>query len=239
MFCIAICDDEPAVCLEIERLIWKDERLQDYDISINIFRSGEELIAFMESDHKFDIIILDIEFPTMNGVEIGRTIREEKKDELTQILYISSKKSYAMELFDNRPLSFLIKPVDKDKLIVLILKAIELSNIADAQFEFKEDGLLKFLPCKEIRYFASENKKIHMETTTGRKIFYGKMGDIQEKLTKNNFIRIHQSILINYEYIAKALYTEIYLTTGEILPVSQRYRVVVRESLNESRRKRR
>jgi len=120
MFRIAVCDDHVQICTEIETIIRDSKKLKSYDIEIDIFHSGESLLGYIERNHNFDLLLLDIELQLMNGVEVGRKIREDQKDEITQILYISSKQSYAMELFDNRPLSFLIKPIDKDKLIHLI-----------------------------------------------------------------------------------------------------------------------
>ena len=50
----------------------------------------------------------------MNGVEIGKYIRKKLENNVAQIVYISSKKSYAMELFENRPFDFLIKPLTEE-----------------------------------------------------------------------------------------------------------------------------
>lgn len=59
----------------------------------------------------FDIVFLDIELPKISGIDIGKKIRDEMHDETTKIVYISGKDSYAMGLFDVRPLNFLIKPI--------------------------------------------------------------------------------------------------------------------------------
>ena len=71
---------------------------------------------------QYDIIFLDIMLPQMDGVELGSYIRNVKNDNYTQIVYISSETSYAMELFEVRPLNFLIKPLDEKK----IQKVLEL-----------------------------------------------------------------------------------------------------------------
>lgn len=239
MFRIAVCDDHVQICTEIETIIRDSKKLKLYDIEIDIFHSGESLLGYIERNHNFDLLLLDIELQLMNGVEVGRKIREDQKDEITQILYISSKQSYAMELFDNRPLSFLIKPIDKDKLIHLIERAINISNISCSHFEFKQNGLIKQIMYKDIIYFSSKDKKIHMISIEGEKIFYGRLDEVEKILPDEVFIRIHKSIIINYDYISIASYDKIQLTTGEVLSISQRYRSIVREKLNKSRRSRR
>ena len=47
----------------------------------------------MLDEIRYDLIFLDIEFPKMDGIEIGKYIREIKKDNITQIVYVSGRKS--------------------------------------------------------------------------------------------------------------------------------------------------
>ncbi len=68
----------------------------------------------MAGGEYFGLIFLDIEMQYVNGIEAGKIIREKMKDELTKIVYISGSDNYAMELFQVRPLDFLIKPISKD-----------------------------------------------------------------------------------------------------------------------------
>ena len=82
MFRIAICDDNGAVCSAIE--------------NIDGFQSGEELLKELDDHEKYDLIYLDIELARLNGVEVGRYIREKLLDDYTQIAFISAKSSYAL-----------------------------------------------------------------------------------------------------------------------------------------------
>lgn len=72
----------------------------------------------------------------LNGVEVGKKIRDQLCNETSQIVYISGKDSYAMELFDVRPLNFLIKPLQKEKIEVVVRKAIDLVDKGNQFFEF-------------------------------------------------------------------------------------------------------
>lgn len=67
------------------------------------------------------MFFLDIEIEFMNGVQVGRFIREKLQDDNTLIVYMSSYTKYAMELFEVRPMDFLIKPLNEKK----IIKALE------------------------------------------------------------------------------------------------------------------
>ncbi|MDE7311231.1 MAG: GHKL domain-containing protein [Eubacterium sp.] len=65
----------------------------------------------MKNREPFDLIFLDIVLDKMNGVEAGRIIREQMEDNTTQIIFISSKENYTLQLFKIRPFDFLVKPV--------------------------------------------------------------------------------------------------------------------------------
>ena len=118
MFRIAICDDNGAVCSAIENIIDDFFKTETMHYEIDGFQSGEELLKELDDHEKYDLIYLDIELARLNGVEVGRYIREKLLDDYTQIAFISAKSSYALELFQIRPIHFLVKPFTPDRLSV-------------------------------------------------------------------------------------------------------------------------
>lgn len=127
MLRIAICDDAEIICIKIENIILQYQEKELDRFEIEVFYSGEELIRFIESDHSFDLLFLDIELKSIDGIEVGRIIREEMGNEEMQIIYISGQQNYAMDLFENRPLQFLIKPLQEKIIISYLEKAIKLT----------------------------------------------------------------------------------------------------------------
>ena len=123
MFRIAVCDDDEIICSEIERIIL--EYGSRDEINVEVFLSGEEFCKFLSDGEMFDLVFLDIELKQINGIEVGRRIREELKNEIIQIVYISALDSYYRALFDVRPMHFLHKPLEPEK----IIKDIDLFNL--------------------------------------------------------------------------------------------------------------
>ncbi|WMJ86365.1 LytR/AlgR family response regulator transcription factor [Anaerocolumna sp. MB42-C2] len=128
MFRIAICDDETIICSEIEQIILDYRKMCLEEIEMEVFTSGEELCHFMKNGEEFDLIFLDIELKNMNGVQVGKIIREGMKNETVQIVYISGKDNYYLELFEVRPMHFIHKPIEREKIIKDIEKAMELAG---------------------------------------------------------------------------------------------------------------
>ncbi|MFV0343802.1 MAG: LytR/AlgR family response regulator transcription factor [Anaerocolumna sp.] len=137
MLKVAICDDEMYVCSQLENILIELSKVLPKKIEVDVFFSGESLYQFLSDGAYFDMIFLDIELQMLNGVETGKKIRDELHNEITQIVYISGKDSYAMELFEIRPLNFLIKPLQEEKIEEVVKKAIELSGKFNLFFEYK------------------------------------------------------------------------------------------------------
>ena len=137
MLRIAICDDEKSICNQLEEILEKLGREFLEDIQIDIFYSGEELCQYLAVNNYFDIIFLDIELKIMNGVEVGQVIRDRMLNETTQIIYISGKESYAMELFKIRPLDFIIKPFNYEKIKEIFKIALRIIQKNENIFQYK------------------------------------------------------------------------------------------------------
>ena len=229
MFRIAICDDEQVICSQIENIILKYAAKNNEKIEIQVFYSGEELQRFLDSGDGFDLLFLDIELQFINGVEVGRRIREELDNQTMQIVYISGKDSYYKDLFDVRPMHFLQKPLDEADIIKDLRLAMKLSNKLGGIFIFKKGHEAYRKPVKDILYFESNNRAVKVVTIDGEEVFYGKLEDVYEQVAKYHFMYIHKSYIVNYFFVTKFRYEDVTMTNLEVLPISQARRKTIRE----------
>lgn len=218
MYHIAVCDDEAALCSHFERVL--EKYIGDRSISFECFYSGEELTAYLRRGEHLDLIFLDIELKLMNGVAVGKIIREELEDDSVQIVYISAKQQYAMELFEIRPMNFLVKPVSEEKIIKSVEKAMKLAGINGNCFELKQGREVVRIPYGEIVYFESDNRKIIIHTEQGSYEMYGKLNAIEEAAPET-YVRIHQSFLVNSLKIRRWSSEAVWTCLNPALPVSK------------------
>ena len=98
----------------------------------------------------------------MIGVDIGRYIRQQLKNQIVQIVYVSSQREYAMELFDFRPLNFLIKPIDESAILNVVEQFEEINEKDNYLFRFKKGRDFYKIPISKILYFERKGRKIYV-----------------------------------------------------------------------------
>lgn len=226
---IAICDDDDLT----------GEQLRDFCIQILdknrikheilVTNSPTELCEIL-IDREFDLIFLDIEMPEMDGIKMGAFIREELKNEKVQIVYISVREQYAMELFEYRPLNFLIKPLEEQKIEKVLDKFLYLLKEKKTIFSYRKGAKHYKIPIEDITYFEKVGKKIFIHTVNeaNNGQFYGKMDEVYSKLKDSRFFYIHKSIIVNYDYVEKFRYEQVRMIDGTELAISQSKRKEVR-----------
>ena len=165
VFYIGICDDEKEMCTQLEEWCYKYGKKKNIDLEVYVWYTGESLCNDILKDKEcIDMLFLDIELITTDGIQVGKFIREELKNLETTIIYISSKSSYAMQLFQVQPLGFLIKPLEVEEVEKILDKSIRLYEMKNQKFEYYSKGTFYKIPYKEIIYFYSQNKKINIIT---------------------------------------------------------------------------
>lgn len=228
-FKIAVCDNEQIICSVLYNKLQNISKEKSVVFEIDCFTTGEELCHEMESIN-YDLIFLDIELPQMNGIDVGKHIRETLKNENIQIVFISSKKEYAMKLFEMRPINFLIKPLSDDKIESLIDKFLQLNKIDTEIFNFKSRCKYYKVAFSDILYFYSNGRKIHIVTINKEYEFYGSLNNIYKSVKNKKFLFVHKSFLVNFKYIRKYQYEQLTLLDNKIIPISQSRRKSVRST---------
>jgi DNA-binding LytR/AlgR family response regulator len=231
MLRIAICDDDKIICQQLEDMLADIEEENNEQFEVEVFYSGEELYRFLKKNNRYNLIFLDIEMRDLNGVEVGKKIRDEMNDETTQIVYISGREDYAMDLFEVRPLNFLIKPVSKSKVEAAVNKAIKILGESKHFYEYKNGNVNFSVPVGDILYFESDGRKVNIILMDDVKVFYGKLSEVEDKLRSQDFIMIHKSYLINFNHVVEYTYDYVKMSNKETLTISQNNRKAVREQL--------
>lgn len=229
---IVICDDEKTTCGELEQAVLEYAKKKLVKIHVEVFDSGDRLLEYLKKGGKADVLFLDICLPDKDGVQVGSHIRNTMGDEQMQIVYISSKTEYALQLFQNRPFDFLIKPVQKTDIFRTLDHILDIWGQGNAYFEYQHARNLYRIPYKDILYFRSAGKRIEVVLLGQEpKSFYGKLGEVEKLLPGGLFLNIHKSFLINRNYVAEYTYESVKMVNGDILSISKANRTSIRRQI--------
>jgi len=250
MVYVAVCDDETEIGAELECALIKIFDNMQVEHDIDVFFSGDELCRRMEAGAHYDLIFLDIEFARdawassspqderpakneLNGVEVGRLIREAYQNNNVSIIYISREKDYAFQLFEIRPLNFLVKPLEYDALDKTVKTYMKIAGLWSSEFSYSVGHDTLKVKVKDIVYLESSDRKLILHFADGRTDkFYGALKEVyQEQLKKFDFLFIHASYVVNFDYISTMKYNQLSLTGSTTpLPISQGKRNEIREN---------
>ena len=238
MIYICICDDEVEITNQLERVLFDIFEKLNIEHEIDVLSSGEKLYEKMKTGKHYDLIFLDIEFTsdTINGVEVGQLIRDVHSNHLVSIVYISWKRNYALQLFDIQPLNFLIKPLEDDKVEDVVRKYLKISGLWSGTLTFKKGRDTFKVPIRDIIYLENYERKVIIHLSDGgSEEFYGSLKEIYEEyLKKYDFLFIHASYAVNYDYITTLQFDQVFLLgQQESLPISKHRTIEVREHFYE------
>lgn len=219
---IAVCDDDINSTNMIENLLYKIAKEKDIDIYIDVFYDGAMLINYMERSNKiYNLIYLDIEMDSLSGIETARQIRA--KDSCAVVIFVSNYDSYFRDMLEVEPFRFLDKPIDSVKFENYFLKALEKIECGNESFVFKYQKEMYMVKYKDIKYFESDKRIIHIRGKDRSYQFYGKLNEIEKIVLEKDkhFMRIHQSYLVNMQYVRKITFSYMEMEDGTILNISE------------------
>ena len=226
---IGICDDEISTAAKLETMVYDFFAKLRYVVEVTVWYSGEDFCRSIEAGKEYDILFLDIELPNMSGVGVGKYIREKKNNHGMQIVYISSKTNYAMELFQVHPYDFLVKPIEKEIVFNTLNKLLMIDKMDERFFSYQINRMERKVMLGKIMYFFSSNKHIGLALSDGTsESFMGKLKDIEDKLPMQ-FVRAAQSFIVNLKYVKSYRFDKVVMENNEEINITGPYRDAFRK----------
>ncbi|MBR5960948.1 MAG: response regulator transcription factor [Clostridia bacterium] len=232
MMRILICDDDELFSEDLEKKLEQYEINHRDEFDIHVVNRGEEALNRLQEE-QWDVLFLDIEMPKINGVEVGTRVREQLRNYSLKIIYVSSQRGYAMDLFKVDTFDFLIKPVAYNDLETVMGKLMNTLNRGGEMFVYRKKGQIDRCRLEDILYFESQLRKTIVVTTQKEDEFYAPLKDVYEELKDKKFFYCHKSILVNYDRVAEFHYDSLVMDNGTTLEISQSKRKEVRRLSGE------
>lgn len=228
MFRIAICEKET----EKRNYLMAAVSTIAEDISAREFRNLDDLKESMdEAGSSFDMILLNTTIHREgDGLDFAAWVR--RKNVKVGFVFITKSQEYYARAFQVFATGYLLYPFDVREL----QNCINFFN-QKTVFERRASIMIKekggkwgriFL--RNITFIESDNRDIRIHLEDGQeKISYQKLSQVESQLTQPNFVRCHQSYLVNLYFVDELAHNQFIIKDQEI-PISRKYQKEARES---------
>ncbi len=245
-FSIFIIEDE----IPAQKLLKKWVDLMPEVILKGIYADGFSALKALQVNPP-DLVLLDIELPKLNGIEILELL-----DNPPQIIFTTAYHEYAVKAFELNAVDYLLKPFSFQRFNQAVEKALqsfqsEKNKIQDALPNLKlaqqntnslervvvKDGSEIFvIPLEEILYFEAQDDYVKIHTKERAYLKLAKLKFFEESLKKQEFVRVHRSFIVKLSAISKiGNYSkdsqQLILTNGDPIRVSRSGSALLKEIL--------
>lgn len=220
---IAICDDNKDDIELLKNHIMQYNIETENNIITSSFSSSNEFINSCNT-HIYNVVLLDIEMPEINGMDLAKQLRTKSDDVF--IIFTTSYPEYMHESFEVQPFQYLIKPINYKSICTLLENVIKKITRSTKNVVIVDtEGEKQFIPLDDILYISSiKGKKIYIryQLTTAELITKGTLVDIESFLNDKGFISPSRGYIVNLRHIRSINSEYILLKNGFKTPISRR-----------------
>ena len=182
------------------------QEIQNYFAELNevcelrVFDNGSDMLDHYYSVGGYDLLLLDIQLPGMDGVSVARQVRQ--KDDKVLIAFITSMTAYAVQGYSVHAMDYILKPINRISFRNTLERARELFRQRTEHYipVTTGDGMFK-VDISQIYYIETENHAVRLYYTKGSFHINDTLKSIEEKLKNAPFCRCNNCYLVNLAHV--------------------------------------
>ena len=210
-------EDSAEYAEELIEYLERFAREKDTQLRYSVFSNGLNFISDYKAD--FDVVLMDIEMPHMDGMMAARRLR--KIDEEVCLIFVTNFARYAIEGYEVRAVDFLVKPVEYVNFSMKLQKALESrTRMQKMEIILNTVSGVRRIRLDQIYYIEVMGRNLTYHTDLGDLDERGTMKEKEEALKDLDFVRVSNSFLINLHYATAFSGNEV-TVAGSRVPVGR------------------
>ncbi|MBY0097870.1 LytR/AlgR family response regulator transcription factor [Mesobacillus maritimus] len=193
---IGLVDDRP---IDLDKLKAIVSGLEDVEI---VFATTSAELAYEQiKKEAIDLLIADIEMPTLSGYELADIIHSHALN--ISVIFVTGNSGYAVHAFELNVHDYIMKPYPKDRLIKSIQRLLEKSKSSEiaGRLYLKQKNDIHIIQKKDIIFIERSGRSTTIHTKTETIKTYQTLNELEGELRERDFIRSHRSFIINIHYV--------------------------------------
>ena len=200
MYHIAIVEDEKDFSALLVDYLKQYEEERKMECKVSVFNDAESILKNYKKE--YDLILMDIEMPGINGMDAAEKIRE--MDEEVVIMFITNMAAYAIRGYSVGALDFVMKPINYytfSMKMTRALKRVPKKGMKPIILTLP-DGVKK-LDAKQIYFVEVQNRMLHYHTDKGEYVVRGTLQSAEKMLSEYSFTKCNHWYLVNLAHVTE------------------------------------
>ncbi len=222
MLHVAVCDDERTALQELAEEVRRWAEAEGEACSVETFASADAFWFVWEERKDLEVLLLDIEMPGMDGMELARRLRQA--GEPIGIIFVTGNPDFALEGYDLEAVSYVMKPVRRERLHAALSRARERMARRAAVLLPLSGGELERLYIADICCLESDGHASIVWKKDGTKLV-SKMGIQQLEQELENcsdaFFKPHRSYFINLAHVERIGKKDVRMGNQLLVPIAR------------------
>lgn len=221
MYNVAICDDTEEERLQAAEYAGRFFDREGIEVRIDTYASGRVLL---ESDREYDLYLLDVLMPGMSGIDAAQALAEAKGHPV--VVFITSSLESAVEGYRVEAAGFILKPVEEESFRATMERVMRRRlGVKKAVLPVVHNRVNVELPLERLAWFENRLHRVFVKLADGEILSVNqKLSELQLVLEPHSqFLRCHQSYLVNLDYVDKLEDSCFYMKDGQMIPISRNF----------------
>lgn len=220
---IAVCDDDKKDLAVIQAHV----SAYDTGLQCDVFHSAVDLLNAHKKE-SYELMFLDIEMKPINGFEAAKQLTQNIDKPL--IIFLTNSSKYTIQGYEVA-FRYLIKPATYDQIEIVMNAALE--QIVPKKILIDVNGRNLMISTRDIYYFEVFDHNVRIYTQNNVYDCRDSLRNIEEMLVGGNFIRPHNSFLVNLEHVISATQTEFIMRDSHLISISRKRKDDVFKALHQ------
>ena len=228
MLKIAIVEDDK----EYQKLLssYLNRYQAEYEEKL-VYSAFNDGLDFLENKEVFDVVLMDIEMPFMDGLNVAKKFRE--KDSNAVIIFVTNMLQYAVNGYEVDAIGFLVKPIGYLALSLLLQKASRrIQAFAPKEIMIVSNNRQRRVLIGDIYYVEVNRYQVIYHLKSGTEVVNDRFYNVVKQLSEYPFAECNQCYLVNLQHVT-SLDGDFIVCGGDTLKMSRRKKAEFVKKLTE------